>query len=258
MPCADGTVPELARVGHSDGMQEGAEGRHMRAHQPESCCAPKYEQQPHTCGAASPDAGRQHHGARERKAGYAGGAPQSLQPRVVWLPTSGAAACSRGRGCPRSVAGFERPPRRDSTAWRDSACQAVATGGCRRVRGRPSRALFFIVAWIHLFLASVQAQGYWKSAQPKSLLAGQGEIRLLGHGLLPGASDYVCSFRTDIVNQFQGEYEVRSSAMQVTSTTDASCPAPAWDDLPGTTVVLEIYKADAPLTKEVSVHSCAC
>jgi len=264
MAGADGSVPELVRAGHgapcarrpgnSGGMPEGAGDRHIRAHQPASCRALKDDQQPRACGAASCDARQRHHGGTsERKARCTGGAPRSLQPVVVRLPTSEAAASSRGRGRIRSVAGIEDPTRRDRTAWRDTTC----TGDCRGARGGPSRALFSIVAWIHLFLAGVQAQGYWKSAQPTSLLAGQGEIRLLGHGLLPGASDYVCSFRTNIVNQFRGEFEVRSSAMQVTSTTDASCPAPAWD-LPGTTVMLEIYKADAPLRKEVSVHPCAC
>ena len=38
--------------------------------------------------------------------------------------------------------------------------------------------------------------------------------------LLPSVSDYMCSLWTDIVNQFMGEYEVRSLA------TYARCPSP--------------------------------
>lgn len=116
--------------------------------------------------------------------------------------------------------------------------------------GLSARILLFIIGLIHLFPVGVQAQGYWRSAEPRVLLAGQGDVTVLGHGLVPGGTDYVCSFRTDIVNQFMGEYEMRSSAMQVTSSTDGTCPSPEWD-LPGTTVVLEVYKADAPLEKEV-------
>ena len=102
-----------------------------------------------------------------------------------------------------------------------------------------------------MLLGGAQAQGFWKSARPSHLLAGHGSVSVLGLDLSLGAKDYVCSFRTNIVNQFRGEFEARTSPLSIASSTNAECPAPPWD-LPATTVVLEIYKADSLLPKQVS------
>jgi len=107
----------------------------------------------------------------------------------------------------------------------------------------------FLIAGLYLLAGGAHAQGFWKSASPLDLLAGQGSVSVIGFGLSPGVTDYVCSFRTNIVNPFRGEFEARTSVLRVMSPTDATCPAPAWD-LPATTVVLEIYKADVLLTKQ--------
>lgn len=133
------------------------------------------------------------------------------------------------------------------TSTRDSH-RAVASH--RRQRGKHSRILWFL-AVLYLVPGNVRAQGFWKNASPLDLPAGQGSVSIHGAGLSPGVSDYVCSFRTNIVNPFRGEFEARTSSLSVTSATDATCPVPAWD-LPATAVVLEIYKADVLLTKQVS------
>jgi len=111
--------------------------------------------------------------------------------------------------------------------------------------------VFFIIGLL-VALGGADAQGFWKSARPPDLHAGLGSVSVVGAGLMPGAADYVCSFRTTIVNTILGEFETRTSPLNVTSSTDALCPVPPWNDLPATTVAFEIYKANALLEKQVS------
>ena len=111
--------------------------------------------------------------------------------------------------------------------------------------------VFFIIGLL-VALGGADAQGFWKTARPPDLHASLGSVSVVGAGLMPGAADYVCSFRTTIVNSVLGEFETRTSPLNVTSSTDAVCPVPPWNDLPATTVAFEIYKANALLEKQVS------
>ena len=130
-------------------------------------------------------------------------------------------------------------------------CQR-ASAGCRMAdAGQFLRILLFFV---HLFqlLGDAHGQSFWKSASPPVLLAGQGSVSVVGTNLIPGAPDYTCSFRTDLVNKFRGEFEERTSQMSVMSSTYATCPSPPWD-LPATTVVLEVFKSNSLLPKQVNL-----
>jgi hypothetical protein len=111
--------------------------------------------------------------------------------------------------------------------------------------------VFFIIGLL-VALGGADAQGFWRTARPPDLHASLGSVSVVGAGLMPGAADYVCSFRTTIVNSVLGEFETRTSLLNVTSSTDAVCPVPPWNDLPATTVAFEIYKANALLEKQVS------
>jgi hypothetical protein len=142
-------------------------------------------------------------------------------------------------------------------------CQR-ASAGCRLAdAGQFLRILLFFVLLFQL-LGDAHGQSFWKSASPPVLLAGQGSVSVVGTNLIPGASDYTCSFRTDLVNKFRGEFEERTSQMSVMSSTYATCPSPPWD-LPATTVVLEIFKSNSLLPKQVNLFwsftpaiLCAC
>jgi hypothetical protein len=131
------------------------------------------------------------------------------------------------------------------TPWRRHRQASRCVG-----RGPLLRSVFFIVGLL-LVLGGADAQGFWKSARPPDVHAGLDSVSVIGAGFTPGAADYVCSFRTDIVNTMLGEFETRTSPLRVISSTDAACPVPSWGDLPATTVAFQIYKADALLEKQV-------
>ena len=138
-----------------------------------------------------------------------------------------------------------------------SSAKAGFSFRCCRSNALQKRLLFFVaLLYLHLCCSCAQSHSYWKSASTHEVHARDGidpseTISILGSGLIPGATDYSCSFRSDIVNIMRGEFEVRTSQMSVTSSTEATCSSPLWD-LRSASTILEIYKSGAVLPKQVS------
>ena len=96
--------------------------------------------------------------------------------------------------------------------------------------GAGARTILFCLLALAGVVDRCHAQGYWIQANPPELVIGHRQnVTVTAAGLPVGASDYVCSFRTDIVNPFRGEFEARTSPMRVISPTLAYCEAPTWD-----------------------------
>lgn len=118
--------------------------------------------------------------------------------------------------------------------------------------GAGARTILFCLLALAGVVDRCHAQGYWIQANPPELVIGHRQnVTVTAAGLPVGASDYVCSFRTDIVNPFRGEFEARTSPMRVISPTLAYCEAPTWD-LPAVACTLEILKSESLVPKDGS------
>lgn len=132
--------------------------------------------------------------------------------------------------------------------------QGRGDGGARKrgtgLGGITVRTLLLCLIALAGVVDRCHATGYWIQANPPELVIGHPQnLTVTASGLPVGASDYVCSFRTDIVNPLRGEFEARTSPLRVISPTLALCEAPAWD-LPAVSSTLEILKSDSLVPKD--------
>lgn len=108
-----------------------------------------------------------------------------------------------------------------------------------------------VLALLNTFFAVAGQEAYWSNAVPMQVTVGHRvNISLTGSGFLVGASDYSCLFRTEVVNQFVGEYEVRRSPLEIITGHSAQCTSPDWD-LPAMTTTFQIVKNDEFVPAEV-------
>jgi hypothetical protein len=127
-------------------------------------------------------------------------------------------------------------------------------GGGRRAGGF---ALMVLIAAIFLEIVAAQTSS-WDSISPNSVVLGNDgqSFAVQGSGFVEGAGDYVCKFRTSVINQFTGDFETRTAAGSAESGSLLRCLIPSnvgWWGMKARSASVQIFKAGYMLQKEGSV-----